>query len=199
MIGCFFILGICSCAKIWPKASNDPNVFSAGSKSVSLEELSNPGKNHSLLDPLIGKWKVQVKYWADASTPPEITSGTSEIKWIFGQRFVQEIYRGKSSGKPYQGLGLMGYDPQLAKFISIWIDSLSTGVMISEGTSDQAGKSFTFKTQFQHPSTGEKKELISELRLVNPSQHVFELFEILPDGKRFKTVEMIYSKGATKR
>ena len=43
-------------------------------------------------------------------------------------------------GIPYRGHGMTGFDNVTDKYWSTWNDSMSTGIMVTEGTCDAQGK-----------------------------------------------------------
>ena len=42
-------------------------------------------------------------------------------------------------GTPFTGHGMTGYDNVTGKYWSTWTDSMSTGIMVSEGSCDAEG------------------------------------------------------------
>src|SRR5262245_36652559 len=50
-----------------------------------------PSEHHKKLDPFVGKWNITIRMWMmGPGGPPTETKGKSEIKWVLGDRFVQE-------------------------------------------------------------------------------------------------------------
>ena len=47
---------------------------------------------------------------------------------------------------PFEGMGIVGYDNLLKKFVSVWIDNMGTGLMPGTGTYDAATKTYTYTT-----------------------------------------------------
>jgi len=111
-----------------------------------------------------------------------------------GGRFLQDEYKGKAMGKPFKGMGLLGYDNAANSYVSVWLDSSSTGVMTSKGTVDASGKVFTFNGEYTCPITGETRHTREVLTVVDNKTRVFEMFDKDPMGKEFKALEVTYTR-----
>ena len=95
---------------------------------------------------------------------------------------------------PFQGRGFLGYDNHKKKYFSLWMDSMSTGVMMSEGTCDDSHKVFTYVGAADDPWTGEPKKFRSVLKVINEAKLSFEMFETGEDGKEKKSLEVNYTR-----
>ena len=102
------------------------------------EELATPGEAHQRLDYFTGEWDTSTTIMGMPSEP-----GTQSIQWILGGRQLQSSVNGTVMGKPFKGLGLMGYDNYKKKYTSTWCDNQSTTLLTSEGLADQSGKVIT--------------------------------------------------------
>ena len=52
-----------------------------------------------------------------------------------GRVLIEEV-TSSMMGMPFTGHGMTGYDNVTGKYWSTWTDSMSTGLMVSEGTCD---------------------------------------------------------------
>lgn len=161
---------------------------------AKFEKAATPAQNHKLLDQLVGNYKTTAKWWMDPNAKPEVNKGIASKKWIMGGRFLQDEYKGKAMGKPFKGMGLMGYDNAANSYVSVWLDSSSTGVMTSKGTVDETGKVFTFNGEYTCPITGDRRQTREVLRIVDNKTRVFEMFDKDPEGKEFKALEVTYTR-----
>jgi hypothetical protein len=158
-------------------------------------KYGTPGEHHKLLEPGIGKWNLTATWWAEPGGDPQVSTATSECKWILGGRYLQENVSGEMDGNPFQGIGLTGYDNFKEKYFSFWIDEMSTTYMISEGTVDSSGKIFTFYGTYDDPVTGEKdRKTKSVTRIVDNNSQLYEMFEYDADGNEWKSFEVKYSR-----
>jgi hypothetical protein len=154
-----------------------------------------PGPNHKLLEPLVGSWNVTTRMWMYPTEPVDTSSGTSESKWIMGGRYVSEEVTGSAMGMPFHGMGITGYDNYNQKFVNVWLDEMSTGLMLSSGKADSSGKLFTMTGTYDDYITGMKnKPFKTIIRIIGNDKHVNEMYDIAPDGKEFKNFEATYTR-----
>jgi Protein of unknown function (DUF1579) len=105
------------------------------------EAASTPGTAHQALDPLVGEWNVEVKTWMTPDAPPTVSTGTAKSTWTLKGRFVQQEFSGEFMGQPFHGISFTGYDNVREKYRSVWIDDMSTTIVVSEGDAENDGKS----------------------------------------------------------
>src|SRR5262249_37412844 len=113
---------------------------SLGEMVGTVAQIGTPGPEHKQPGGLARHRRRRGKFFLAPGTPPNESEGTMQRKWIFDGRFLAEHYEGKAMGKPFKGLGLLGYDRQKKKYTNVWVDSMSTGIMTSLGTYDPQSK-----------------------------------------------------------
>lgn len=171
-----------------------------------MEECAKMGEvtaNHKLLEFSVGNWDYVNKFWMDPSAPPQESRGTATTKSLYGGRYYVMDINGKmmmpdATGKmvdtPFQGQATNGYDNMKQKFVSSWIDSMGTGIMMSEGTYDPSTKSFTYNAEMPDPMNPGKMCKIREvIKVIDKDKHTFEWYESR-DGKEAKTMEITYTR-----
>lgn len=132
----------------------------------AFKKAGTPGPGHKRLAMLVGNWKVKATVWPGPGAPPQRSTGKSSAKLILGKRFVQQTYRGTFMGKPFNGLGMVGFDNITGKYVSTWADSMSTTLMTSEGTIDEAGKVITYDARYSCPIINGPKKAKVIIRLL---------------------------------
>lgn len=157
-------------------------------------KAGQPGLYHRFLAQFEGRWKAVIKTWMGPGEPM-ITEGTSENRMIFGGRYLRQDYRGTFMDTPFEGLGLMAYDNVQKKFVSVWVDSMSTGMGTGIGTLDEEGKVLTTLVTFYDPMTGTAKTSREVLRVTDENSHVMEMYETGADGKETLSMEIAYTRG----
>jgi Protein of unknown function (DUF1579) len=60
-----------------------------------------------------------------------------------GGLWLTGTFEGEFAGMKFSGRGLDSYDAMKKKYIGIWVDSMSTSPMVSEGTYDKEKKTLT--------------------------------------------------------
>jgi len=117
-----------------------------------MEKLGTPGEMHKKLEPFIGKFDVEAKFWMGPGVEPMSTKGVSTYEWILGGRYVAQHYEGDFMGQTFTGMGLYGYDNYNKEYVSTWIDSMSTTLMLTKGTAD--GETWTYTGMMDDPMSG---------------------------------------------
>ena len=158
------------------------------------EAACTPGAAHKLLEPLVGDWNAEVKFWMAPDAPPTITKGTAKNTWTLKDRFVQQEFSGEFMGKPFRGISFTGYDNVRQKYRSVWIDDMSTTMVTSEGDADPEGKVISFGGDYACALTGEKhKETKQIYRIISRDKHIFEMHDPTR-GDNSKTMEITYTR-----
>lgn len=155
-----------------------------------VEKFGPPGPEHKLLEPLVGNWHASAKMWTDPSQSPQVSEGTLVRKSILGGRFVREDYDGKIMDKAFQGIGTIGYDRAKKRFVTSWIDSMSTAFHVSHGAYDESTRTWTFKHEDDCPITGQRVKMRDTLRIVSPDEQQLEMFRQMGDAKEFRMMEI---------
>jgi hypothetical protein len=162
---------------------------------ASYMKYAAPGPYHKYLDPLVGSWDCTTKWWEDPNGPATESKATAEKKWILGGRFVQEDASSNMNGMPFHGMGMTGYDNITNKFNMVWLDEMATSVMYSTGTCDSTGKVITSLGSYPDPMDNMKeKNYKTVLRIIDNDHHVYEMYNIAPDGKEMKMFEVTYNR-----
>jgi hypothetical protein len=157
-------------------------------------KLATPGPDHKLLEPIIGSFNVRTVMWEYPGAPAQESTGTSEHVWVLGGRYVQQTFRGSFVGQPFEGIGYTGYDNYKKQFISVWIDTMGTSMLISTGTADATGKIITSTAEWDDAITGTTSTVRELVRIVDNDTHVMEMYMPGPDGKEHKNMEITYTR-----
>lgn len=157
-------------------------------------KYATPNENHKTLEYFEGKWDTVSKTWMKPGDKMVETKGTYFSKMILGGRFLQSKMKGTLMGMPYEGFSVMGYDNLNKKFVGYWIDNASTGIFPIEGTLNKEGKVRTDTGNWDDIMTGGKSKVKMVTTILSKDKYKFEMFMILPDGKEFRSMEMIYTR-----
>ncbi len=155
-------------------------------------ELNTPGPPHERFKQIAGKWNAESKMWFGPGDPM-VSPGVSTVELVFDGRYLKQHFRCLSAEIPFEGLQLMGYDNIRKKYVSIWIDSVSTGITLMEGTYDEATETLTMTGQTDDPTTGPTK-MRSVTREISKDRCVMEMYQAGPDGQEQKCMEVIYTR-----
>lgn len=171
-------------------AGHDPDaaMMEAWQKSMT------PGAGHRRLEPLVGTFETTSKIWMQPGAPPSEGSGVSKHKWVLGGRYIEQSYRGKTMGMPFQGVGYTGYDNVQKKYVGSWMDSMGTGIMTSVGTGKPSAKKMEFESTVADPVTGKNTKFRTIVRVKDNDRHSFEMWGKGPGGKEFRTMLIDYKR-----
>jgi hypothetical protein len=151
-----------------------------------------PGPEHQQLkEQFEGTWDTEVKHFMGGTE--EVSKGTSVNKMMLGGRYLQQMYDGFVMGQPFQGIGYTGYDNAKKRYFGTWLDTMGTGVMVTEGTYDAATKTYTFTGNMVMPDGATPK--MREVILVESNDHHhFDMFMTGPDGKEQQVMSISYNR-----
>jgi hypothetical protein len=155
---------------------------------------ATPGPEHKVLESKVGKWDVKVRMWATPDAPVEESSATCESEWAYGKRFLEHEVEGTWMGQPFEGRGYVGFDNLKKKYVMTWLDSGMTGIAYSEGTYDAGKKAFTFTGECPDVMSGTFKKSRTVETMKDANTCVSETYSTGPDGKEFKTMEMVSTR-----
>jgi len=154
---------------------------------MTWEEFVTPGPAHKALEPLVGEWNLEAPWTG-------MVKATTRRQWVLGGRYLQEELTGEINQKPYQGLGIMGYDNFRKKYFSTWIHTVATSFAISEGTMDAEGKVLTLLGKADDPMTGQKdKPTKCIIHILGPDKHTIEFYDPTR-GENSKVGENVYTR-----
>jgi len=160
----------------------------------AMQKAATPGEAHKKLEPLIGTFDVKVTMWTDPGKPPQASTGIAEDKWALGNRYVEERFEGTFMGQPFSGIGYTGYDNVKKKYVSSWMDTASTGIVMTTGSSDPSGKAMNMSGTMDDPMTGKAQKFTEKLTVTDNDHHTLEMWGAGPDGKNHKMMEIQYTR-----
>ncbi len=155
-------------------------------------KYANPGEKHDYLKKLEGKWTGKAKFWMQPGAPPTESEGTAVNTLILGGRFLQSSYTSEVMGQPFEGFGLDGYDIHKQKYIGLWSDTMTTKMLVFEGTCD--GKVREMFSEFDDPMTDKPTQMKGLTTIISDNEHKYEGWNLGPDGEFRKSMEVVYTR-----
>jgi hypothetical protein len=156
-------------------------------------KAGTPGPEHKRLAATAGTYDVRMKNWHEPGGQAMEESGTAIRTMALDGRVLVEQFQGTMMGSPYSGHGMMGYDNVTGKFWSTWNDSMSTGLMVSEGTCD-AQMACTFTGSWNDPIKKVPVKTRMATRWTNPTTELFEMYGPDKKGAEVKMMEITYTR-----
>jgi hypothetical protein len=105
--------------------------------TARAQEPPKPGPEHAHLKKLEGNWDTTFSMGGQSS------KGKASYKMDLGGLWLFSRFEGDMGGMKFQGHGMDSYDQGKKKYVSVWVDSMSTSPMLVEGTYDKATKTLT--------------------------------------------------------
>lgn len=160
---------------------------------ATYQKVGTPGEPHKLLAGLEGSWSTRTRGWIAPDQPPMESSGKCEQRMILGGRYLEQVYEGDMGGMPFNGISILGYDNHEKKFVSTWIDSMSTGIYRFVGTAGRDKRTITQESRYDDPVRGPSLwRTVTRIRDDNTIE--FEMF-LRPRGrKEEKMMEMTMTR-----
>lgn len=152
---------------------------------------ANPGEQHAALARSVGSWKAKTSFLMDPTAPPVEAEGTMTCEWVLGGRFVKaDFHVDDMMGMPFDGLSYVGYDNIKQEYVSTWMDTFGTGIMMMTGTHD--GDTATMGGTFMSPMGEETMKIVTEW---TDDDHFTDTFyDLMPDGSWQKSGHIEYSR-----
>ena len=156
-------------------------------------KVGTPGDEHKMLARLEGSWTTRSRSWMGPGQPPVESTGTCEQRLILDGHYLRQEYTGDMLGKPFTGINLMGYDNHTKKYVSVWLDSMSTGIYLFEGTGSADGRIITQECDYNDPVKGPSVwRTVTRINDVDTVE--FEMFLTPRGGKEEKMMEMTIAR-----
>lgn len=146
-----------------------------------------PGPEHERLKRLEGTWNAKTKVGDSES------SGTVTYRMECGGLWLISDFRGEFAGQQFQGRGMDGYDPEKKKYVSVWVDSMSTRPSLFEGSYDPAKKTLTMTGEAPGPDgRPAKHKMVTQIQ--DDDHHTFTMYVVGPDGQENKMMSIDYTR-----
>jgi hypothetical protein len=172
-----------------------PPAMTAEQKAMmeAYQAAGTPGAPHAALAKMAGTYDLDISSWEAPGGPPTKEKGTATRSMTLDGRVMVEHVESSMHGQPWTGHGMHGYDNVSGRHWSTWNDSMSTGVMLSEGhCDDEGGCSFT--GSWNDPVSKGKITARMTTQWTDANTEVFTMYTPGPDGKEFKMMEITYTK-----
>lgn len=156
-------------------------------------KAGTPGAAHQALAATAGTYDLKVRSWNEPGGPAIEETGTATRRMVLDGRVLVEEFSGTMMGTPFIGHGMSGYDNVTGKHWSTWMDSISTGVMVSEGSCDPQ-QACTFTGSWNDPIKKAPVQARMTTRWPSPTIEIFEMYGPGKDGREMKMMEITYTK-----
>lgn len=131
--------------------------------TIALASLT-PGPRDSAADHMaflaweVGEWDATITLPSPDGSEPMVLAGVQTDRlgacglWLITDLRMKPGADGEPA-PPYEGHGVLGYDPEKGKLVGIWIDSKTDWLATAEGGLSADGKRLTLEVEGRHPVT----------------------------------------------
>jgi len=125
-----------------------------------------------------------------------MSKGSSKNELLFDGRYLKSQYEGTMGEQKFRDLEIIGYDLYQNKYVTFWIDDMSTGFVWTTGVLDASGKILTEMGAWPDPMTeGKQMQKVKNVTtFMEDGKYKFEMFMVMPDGKEVKTMELLATR-----
>lgn len=152
-----------------------------------------PGKHHEHIKKSVGEWETAAKFWMQPGADPTESKGSETVREICGGLWFTSDYKGDMMGAPFTGHSLTGYDMTKDKYVAVWVDSMTSSLMVLEGPCEKDGKLVTLAGDMVDPSTGGKVGFKEVLEWKDDNTRVVTLYMTNDQGEA-KFGEITYTR-----
>lgn len=138
------------------------------------QEMPKPGPEHKVLQKLEGTWNTTMKAGGMES------KGTVTYKMDLGGMWLTGAMESELFGTKFSGKSLESFHPAKKKYVSVWVDSMSTAPVIMEGTYDKQQKTMTMGGE--GPGSDGKMTRYKSVSVM-PDADTLEMTMYIGDGK----------------
>jgi hypothetical protein len=168
----------------------DPKAAEA--EMAEWAKLQAPGPQHAMLAKMAGEWDAAVTLFMPDGVKME-SKAKEKCELVLGGRFVQSVFTGTMMEMPFEGRGTTGYDNLRKVYFSTWTDSMSTCLMVFEGTADETGKVITMHAESKGVD-GQVEKWRSVTTLIDDTHYTFDMYATRPGGKEVPVMSVKYTR-----
>jgi len=155
----------------------------------------------------VGQWSTDITMYTAPDQPPVQFKGRQVDRMSgCGQWLVTDLSMvagdDDATAPPYEGHGVLGWDPVKKKLVGIWVDSSRTWLATAEGIVDESGDVLTLRIQDRHPESGKPMVTIFQTTRIDADTRQLDVFIEDPSGERIPVGRILstrLSDGATTR
>lgn len=151
--------------------------------------LPKPGPEHEHFKEMAGTWDATIHMKEGES------KGVMVSKVGLGGLWLLDHFKADFGGMSFEGMGGTSYDAGKKKYVSVWIDSMSTSPMVSEGTFDKQNKTLTMVGSMPMPGGKSTKATMTTI-MKDADTMVFSLMAQGEDGKDGEMMKITYKRRA---
>ncbi|MDF1808929.1 MAG: DUF1579 domain-containing protein [Phycisphaerales bacterium] len=176
---------------VTPDEMQEMQEMSPEEMMAAVAKLATPNEYHKALGAMVGNWKAKTSFIMDPAQPAMEGEGSMTVEWILGGRYIQSSFKTEFMGEPFEGLGFTGYDVAHEEFISTWMDTMSTKIMLMTG-GEEAGDALVMHGTATTPMGDNPMKIVS--KFTDANTWVDSFYDKMPDGTWYNSGTITYTR-----
>jgi hypothetical protein len=111
-------------------------------------ENAMPGPIHEHMQQCVGEYTTNTRFTAPGA-PAEQSQGAAKLSMSLDDRFLVEESTGSMMGMPLKSMKMTGYNNAAKQFESVWVYTMSTGMLNMTGSSEDDGRTINWKGAYK--------------------------------------------------
>jgi|GEM_PF-305995 len=191
-----------------PAMPQQPEVKPGGQAPQGMPEMSpdqmkameamiafgTPGPEHAQMAKAVGTWNAKTAFRMSPDAPWEESEATEVNSMMLNGLYKKTEFRGNFGGQPFEGFMIEGFNNLTKKYETVWVDSMSTGMMIQTGQFASDGKTITMTGECMDPVTKKMKPLKTVIECHDDNSHTMRMYDVGPDGKQYENMKIEYTR-----
>ena len=154
------------------------------------QEYMTPGPEHAELAEMVGTWNASI---TDYTMGEQKYSGEATFEMILGGRYLKQTMQSEMMGMPWTGVGTTGFDNAAGEYISVWMDSMGTGISVMRGTLIDP-QTVEMKGEMIDPVSKGPIQMRILQKDIDANTVTFEMFMTPPNTPEMKALEIVYTR-----
>ena len=156
---------------------------------MGFEESVLSDSPHHFFAQLVGGWLGVSRLWLEPGGTPTEFQTQGSVQLVLGGRFAIYLYQSVVEGEPQHGMFIFGYNTNLDRFETSWLDSFHnhTAIMFCVGNSLENG--FWVLGSYPDPTGGPDWGWRTEVQLLDADHLSITAYNIGPEGDESKATE----------
>jgi hypothetical protein len=149
----------------------------------AYQQAGTPGAPHQMLAKQAGTYDAKIKMWMEPGGPASESTGTSTRSMTLGDRVMVEEILVHDDGHALHRSRNVRLRQRDEEYWSTWNDTMSTGLMISDGTCDAQGSCHVHGARRATPVRKKPIKTRMTSKWTNPTTEVFTMYGPDPQGQ----------------
>ena len=162
--------------------------------AIASAQSKTPDPDHARLLAMAGTWDIEMTLWPRPGGPGLTTNGTSTIRSILGDLFVEEKIEGALNGAAFTTLAWTGFNASTHLYEATRISSTNTIRIAETGAYDAKTNQFELKADY--PFAGDTWHQRTVIQQSSPDAMIAMSYLSFGTVPEWKVAEIKYTRRA---